>query len=358
MVLDETEFLELYDKATAPKKDFWENPVVIEAKTITESSGKDPIPYLLRPVLRRGHITMLYSPKGNGKSMLALCMSMAVVGASQESYQVFKEMQWRTIPHLENKKYIPRKILYLAFEQPERVIGRFNEKKKKIWKSRWEECESNFILKTNMPKKNYLAKENQRELLELFDKAKDEGIPGLPVDLVVIDTLTSCVTSSNLTEIGNRITELREEIQKRNLAMLIIHHSNAEENVRGGEDILKSVDLTIYMGNSLGDGLSDTEKADIHKARPISRKNGNEQNDWIKDEFHGFFKDEDETWHVDCGDTPAEIFEAKMLMDVLAHYKTRSFTQEACAKMLGISDNTLRDKLKAAKELLEANNIK
>lgn len=126
----------------------------------------------------------------------------------------------------------------------------------------------------------------------------------------------------------------------------------------GREDILKSVDLTIYMGNSSGDCLSDTEKADIHKPRPISRKNGNEQNDWIKNEFPGFFNDEDETWHVDCGDTPPEIFKAKMLMDVVAYYKTRSFTREVCAKMLGISDNTLRDKLKATQELLEGKNIK
>ena len=359
MVLDETKFIEIYNRASVPEKPFWETPDVVATKPIKESSSsKKPIPYLLRPVLRHGQITMLYSPKGNGKSLLALCMSMAVVGASQESYQVFKEMQWRTIPHVENKKYIPRKILYLAFEQPERVIERFNEKKKIIWKSRVEECESNFILKTNMPKKNYLAKENQRELLELFDKAKDEGIPRLPVDLVVIDTLTSCVTFSNLTEIGNRITELREEIQKRNLAMLIIHHSNAEENVRGGEDILKSVDLTIYMGNSLGDGLSDTEKADIHKARPISRKNGNEQNDWIKDEFHGFFKDEDETWHVDCDNIPADTFEAKMLTDVVAHYRKRGFTLETIAKMLGTSDNTLRKKWYEAHSLLKGNNVK
>ena len=224
-----------------------------------------------------------------------------------------------------------------------------------------DECEPNFILETKMPTKNYLAKENQRELLERIDKAKDEGNLGQNVDLVVIDTLSSCVTSSTMTDTGQRITELRVEIQKRNLALLIIHHSNAEENVRGGDDILKSVDLTIYMGNSKDNGLSDTKKSDtkktdINESRQIRRKNGNEQSDWIEDEFSGSFKDEDETWHVDCGNESAEIYEARMLVDVEAHYKTRGFTREAIAKMLGTSDNTLRKKLDEAGNLLKRNN--
>ncbi len=364
LFMDENKFLEIYQRAIAPRRPFWETPEVPKPEQKKESASKEPIPYLLRPALQRRQITMLYAPKGRGKSLLALCMGMAVVAAGQNTYQIFKELWWRACPNPE-KKYGTNKVLYLAFEQGERVRERLDDKKRKIWKSKTDECEPNFIIEAKMPKKNYLASENQPELLKRINQATQEGNPGQPVDLVIIDTLSSCVTSSSLTDIGQRIKELRVEIQKRNLALLIVHHANAEGGNRGGEEILNSVDLPIRMANCpLKElGPKDEDKSHLQESKitepfGIIRGNGNNIDDWIKSRFDGIFKDEDENWHMVREQGANEIYEAKILKDVVDHYKKRGFTHKGIAKMLGTSDNTLRQKLEEAKKLLRENNIK
>ncbi|MBQ6474209.1 MAG: hypothetical protein IJJ33_19640 [Victivallales bacterium] len=122
--------------------------------------------------------------------------------------------------------------------------------------------------------------------------------------------------------------------------------------MRGGNDTLKSVDLTISI-----DKNADVGKADIFP-RLIKRANGNDQSDWIMDQFNVFFSDVDKIWHVDCGDDSTDIFEARMLNEVKNHYKRRGFVQEEIAKMLGVTDNTFSDKKNKAEELLSENNIK
>ena len=362
LLLDESKFLEIYQRAIAPRKPFWEAPDAPLPVQKSESASNEPIPYVLRPALRRGQITELYAPKSGGKSMLALCMSMAVIAAGQNTYQVFKELLWRASPNPE-KKFETNKVLYLAFEQPDRVTERLTNMKKEVWKTRVAECDPNFILEDKMLGKNFLATENQPELLKRINQATDEGTPGQPVDLVVIDTLSSCVGSSSMTDIGQRITELRMEIQRRNIVLLILHHSNDEGGSRWGEEPLKSVDLTIRMANcpldELGKGdknKSHLEETKITEPIGIIRHKSNNDDDWVKSRFDGFFSKDDSNWHVDCKGEDTEIFEARMLTEVVAYYKGKGFTREAIAKMLGTSDNTLRKKLEEAKKLLKGRN--
>ena len=168
-----------------------------------------------------------------------------------------------------------------------------------------------------------------------------------------------------MNDIGQRIKELREEIQKRNLALLIVHHANDEGGARGGESVLTSVDLTIRMANCpLKElGSNDEDKSHLktkESTEPfgIIRLNGNDVDDWVESRFDGFFNDEDETWHVFCGNDIPEIYEARILKEAVEHYRSRGFNYEVIAKMLGTTDNTLRKKLEEAKRLLRGNNIK
>ena len=85
MILDTDDFKELYDRANikiaSRYSKWWLPDTCIEQQVSTEkeTDKRRRPPYLLRPFLLRGEVSMLYASKSTGKSALALSMAAAVV---------------------------------------------------------------------------------------------------------------------------------------------------------------------------------------------------------------------------------------------------------------------------------------
>ncbi len=259
MILDADDFKELYDKANkriASLNSKWWLPdtsIVQQVSTEQETNKRKRPPYLLRPFLLRGEVSMLYASKSTGKSALALSMAAAVVSGKT----LFDE-KWWVVPTIKDDPFykVPypyRKVLYLDFENGESEI-----RERKIDFARcywplpktgeaWKTCENNLIVKdmTQAAKKDYSDPENWHDIKVLLEEAKSAGNPGQPVDLLVIDTVSKfiCNAYTPNTDLSNLINEIRGT----NIAILLIHHEGNNKQVRGWQSLLDDMYFTVRL---------------------------------------------------------------------------------------------------------------
>ena len=118
ILTNENEIDEFFQKAEAklnelPDKWWLKEDVPAEEKRVMEekSSKLKPIDYVMRPLLVRGEVSMLYAKLKAGKSNLAYSIAARVVAAGYSSRPVplFKE-KWWAVPEKIHK------VLYLDFE--------------------------------------------------------------------------------------------------------------------------------------------------------------------------------------------------------------------------------------------------
>lgn len=210
-------------------------------------------PYLLRPFLLRGEASMLYASKSTGKSALALSMAAAVVSGKA----LFNE-KWWVVPKIKDDPlykvaYPYRKVLYLDFENGE---GEIRERKidfaRCYWPTpkndeKWQRCSDNLIVEdmTQAEAKDYSAPENWKDTIALLEKAKTKGISGQPVDLLVIDTVSKFIRNAYTPrmDLSNFINELR----KRDIAILLIHHEGSNKEVRGWKSVTDDMYFLVRL---------------------------------------------------------------------------------------------------------------
>ena len=196
----EDEIDEFFRKAEAKVNEspdnWWQKQdVPPEEKRIMEEKSSKPKPtdYVMRPLLVRGEVSMLYAEFKAGKSNLAYSIAARVVAAGHSSRPVllFKE-KWWAVPEKIHK------VLYLDFENK----GEMKSKKSSFQegyfpKGKEQECRSNLIMEDcSMLNIDFSALENHQKLLDMIENAKqNKGTPGKAVDLLVIDTYTAFVRS-------------------------------------------------------------------------------------------------------------------------------------------------------------------
>lgn len=259
MALDTAGFKELCErvnKRIASLNSKWWLPdtsIVQQVSTEKETNKRKRPPYLLRPFLLRGEVSMLYASKSTGKSALALSMAAAVVSGKT----LFDE-KWWVVPTIKDDPFYKvtypyRKVLYLDFENGESEI-----RERKIDFARcywplpktgeaWKTCENNLIVKdmTQAAKKDYSDPENWNDIKVLLEEAKSAGNPGQPVDLLVIDTVSKfiCNAYTPNTDLSNLINEIRGT----NIAILLIHHEGNNKQVRGWQSLLDDMYFTVRL---------------------------------------------------------------------------------------------------------------
>ncbi len=236
-----------------------------EQRLATRETNKRPRPaYLLRPFLLRGETSMLYASKSTGKSALALSMAAAVVSGEP----LFTE-KWWTVPSQQN--YPVNKVLYLDFEN-----GKEEIKQRKIdfaspyWpqdkKSEREKYNANLIVRdmATSAGKDYSQPENWQELLGMLENAKQQGIAGQPVDLLVIDTLTK-FTRKPYTATLN-LSDFINKLRSQNLAILFVHHEGDNGEVRGWKCGLDDVYFNLRL-------YRETDKNEKKETSPVGKIN-------------------------------------------------------------------------------------
>ncbi|NMD87234.1 AAA family ATPase [Victivallis vadensis] len=259
MIVDGEDFDELYCKANKKIAElglkWWLPDASGEQQRLVnkESDRRMRPPYLLRPFLLRGEVSMLYASKSTGKSALALSMAAAVVSGKT----LFDE-KWWVVPKIKDDPFYKaaypyRKVLYLDFENGE---GEIRERKidfaRCYWPhpkngEEWQKCNGNLIVRdmTSAEVKDYSARENWQDIIAMLKEAEKEGIPGQPVDLLVIDTVSKFIHNAYTPRMD--LSNLINKVRGMNIAVLLIHHEGSNKEVRGWKSVTDDMYFLVRL---------------------------------------------------------------------------------------------------------------
>ena len=331
------------------------------------SSKKDPIDYLLRPVVARRGITLLHAPTGHGKSALVFSLCAAIVSG----HQPFAN-KWWTCTKGENKF---RKVLYFDFELGESEHAQRRQDFVNPYLP--PDAQGDFIIiDMKGQAANYLDEAGRRKLLDLVDKAKGQGTAGQPVDLVVFDTYTKLAGTEH-TKSWETLLQLMNKIMnaEAGAGVLLVHHSSQKDGRSVGFehkdiDFFTKIKLNRATGaeGSPADPMSvEIEKWHSFAAKP-DRKPFHVRWDgkkWAacpaqikepKAQANG--SGQVDKAAQDAQDT-LDLKEAKKahkalcqeFVDIVNAYTKAKFRGDAIAWMMGMARSTLHEKLKEYEQL-------
>ncbi len=356
MILDADDFKELYDRANkriaSLNSKWWLPDTSIEqlASTEKETDKHRRPPYLLRPFLLRGEVSMLYASKSTGKSALALSMAAAVVSGET----LFKE-KWWTVPKTKydpfcNVTYPYRKVLYLDFENGE---GEIRERKidfaRCYWPTpkndeKWQRCSDNLIVEdmTQAEAKDYSAPENWKDTIALLEKAKAKGIPGQPVDLLVIDTVSKFIRNAYTPrmDLSNFINKLRGM----NIATLLVHHEGSSKEIRGWKSVKDDIYFIARLFRAQDEDEERIAEKEVYNPKRLdlpltlafaTSRSGIE----AEPPFDIYF---DKVWKVHV-DENIEEYKNKEFERIVKIYSERRMIDNDIYPLLGISHGTFTD---------------
>ena len=325
---------------------WWLKPdVPPEEKRIAEvkNSKPTPIDYIMRPLLVRKEVTMLYAKLKAGKSNLAYSIAARVVasGYSSNSENLLKE-KWWVVPF----KY--HKVLYLDFENKGTI-----ESKKDIFqtgyfpKGKEEECRNNLIIEDcSLLDIDFSALENHQKLFDMLEAAKNKGILGKAVDLLVIDTYTAFIRSETPQTAAN-FKSLINKLRDLDIAILIVHHANAENEIRGLKSKLDSFYMTLNL--SCDDTVPEGDCSE--QARILKYENPREvMSAKARAPFSIKFNSDKRRWYVVTEDKKGNILidENAELAQIKQDYEKSKFCRDAICQMVGLQKSALSDRVKKA----------
>ena len=342
-----SEIDEFFQKAEAelnklPDK-WWQSPEVPpEEKRIVEKQKQKqkPIDFVLQPLLVRGEATMLYARKGVGKSAIAYSIAARVVAQGFSARPVpLMPGKWWTVP---KGRY---KVLYLDFEN----MGEMEKKKKAFQEGYFPagkelECRDNLQVEDlSQAGIDFSAPENHQKLFDMLEDAKKEGIPDKPVDLLVIDTYTAFVHTETPATPAN-FKDLVNKIRKMGIAVLIVHHANAENEARGLSSKLDALFLTVNLSCETGKPMGDLDEQN----RTITYENPRgPMSSATRAPFEILLDKESKRWTVK--NSPRD--ENAELALIVEAYKKHEYDRDAICEMLGLEKSALSARLKQAKEI-------
>ena len=311
-----------------------------EKRVMEEKSAKPkPIDYVMRPLLVRGEVSMLYAKLKAGKSNLAYSIAARVVAAGYSS---------RPVPLLKEKWWaVPEKIhkvLYLDFENK----GEMENKKSSFQegyfpKGKKQDCRSNLIMKDcSLLNIDFSALENHQTLLDMIEDAKhNHGTPGKSVDLLVIDTYTAFVRNETPQTPAN-FKALINKLRDMHIAILIVHHANSENEVRGFQSKMDSFHMTLNLSCDEKEPEGDvTEQSRILKYKEPRKAMGGVQ----RKPFRIKFDSGKRQWNiVDNIDENQELFQ------IVKDYKKCEFDRDTICQMVGLQKSALSERLKPFKK--------
>ena len=311
---------------------------------ILEVTNMNRLDYILWPFLVRGKGTLLYASKGIGKS--ALAHSIAACLSSRQKRRLFIENSWGA----SKGNFDSYKVLYLDFEnQPNEHQDFLKRMCRKYWHTEKNETEKdakNFLWK-NMPEIglsgiNFTLPENHQKLLDLLDKAQNEGESNHPVDVLIIDTYHEFTSLSDEVNTHRGLRALLRILNERNLATLILNHAKASDSQKmSGYNIIK--ESFAYVMKLRREGEQSRPLSE-----PITVSFDAVRTGWLGREqtvFKIYQPESPGRWHLyspGCSATE----ERNRIRDY--YIKVEKFGKEEMAKLLGTSPASLYRDVKDA----------
>ncbi|NMD89334.1 AAA family ATPase [Victivallis vadensis] len=300
-------------------------------------SVSDRFDYIFWPLLIRGTSTMFYARKSLGKS--ALSHSIAACLSAVGKPRLFEENHWGA----SRGSWNSYKVLYLDFENGETghkdLLKRVCYPYWRTEKSKQDEDSKNFIWK-NMPELgligiNYALPENHQQILDMLDAASNEGEPGHPVDVLVIDTYHEFTQLQDQVNTHQGLRALLRTLNERNIATLVLNHPKPsnDSQMYGHGIILESFFYVMDLERKGRDSHSLAEPMEVHFKAVRSG--------WLatnQEPFKIYQPKSPGKWHLYSPERSA----AEELESIKNYYmKTEKFSKEEVASLLGTSAASL-----------------
>ena len=98
---------------------------------------------------------------------------------------------------------------------------------------------------TSAEVKDYSARENWQDIIAMLKEAEKEGIPGQPVDLLVIDTVSKFIHNAYTPRMD--LSNLINKVRGMNIAVLLIHHEGSNKEVRGWKSVTDDMYFLVRL---------------------------------------------------------------------------------------------------------------
>lgn len=289
----------------------------------------EPYPYLVRNFVVRDSVTLLHAEKGIGKSMFAYSIAVAV--AADKQIDLCPGMWWVT-----PKK--GHKVLYLDFENSKsQIANRLSKICQAYWGKEDDSAKRNLAIKygNELPAENYAMPEHHATVLRWLEEAEHE-LSG-HIDLIVLDPYSRFVNSRETTKTVADFTALCRKITERGTAILIVHHSNAEGDVRGFREKRDQVCCAVSLLREDGAAARDLDEAPLTVHWESLR-----EPDYSPDQQIRFI---DGQWLPAGVDDVTQLREENFKL-IVAKYRKIGFTDKDIQTMLAVSNGSFYAKMK------------
>ena len=189
---------------------------------------------------------------------------------------------------------------------------------------------------------DFSAPENHQKLLDMLEDAKqNKGTPGKAVDLLIIDTYTAFIRNETPQPPANFKT-LINKLRNMNIAILVVHHANHENKVRGYQSKMDSFYMTLNLSCDENEPEGDlNEQSRILKYENPREVMGSSQRTPFKIKFNSNKKQ----WYI-----VDDIDENQEMLKIRNDYKKCKYDRNAICDMLGLQKSAYSERLKKAKE--------
>lgn len=326
-----------------PRPEFWAKPVVnrtdapVQTKELLHVE-QQPYRYLLRPFLVDGTTSLIHAPKGVGKSTFGY----SIVGAltSIHKTELCPGTWWRA-------REKPCRVLYLDFENSKSVVSqRLKMFCTPYWGRKDEDNEAglnNLIIRYGdklPPCTNYALPENHSAVLKWLDEAEVQG----HVDLMVIDTYSRFINSQESTKSVAGFTGLCNLLNQRGTAVLIIHHSGSDGDVRGFKEKRDILYSCMHLTRARGGPADDLYDAPLKIEWENLREPDYNPSLVIRLTKDGWMPDGIEDKEA------LEAFRRENFTKIVEQYARLEFKDADMQKMLNIGNSSFYEWKKAVKE--------
>lgn len=334
---------ELFEKAEKIGYELWEpDPPDVDtpfelADSINlndlEELDVEEVPFLMRPLIRRASITMIYSEPNVGKTFLAQSMAIAMLTGSPLFH--FKSSSWEAERPL-RVLYIDSEMSKAGFDKRLHMLARFytGKSKDKIELKRKLVANSNW----NLAGENSLHRDMVSRMLSLGTKEQ--------IDIVFFDNLSTLTFGNDSQKSWMTFFSWLRELADNGVASCCLHHAAKSGEQRGTSLRSATVDNIIRLRKALpGQRRNLALTLTVEKARDV----GGEELTPLQIELKRSDKQKDDwRWVTTLAYGKSSVDTQKRNEMIQAAYKSKAFSTKILADYFGIEPSYLKQILTEA----------
>ena len=348
--LNEDQFTAMVEKAQAEiarkaaamnDMAFWNEELQVEAGPVEDNKpvGKVTDKMILRPFIIAGTTTLFSGSPGIGKSCMTTAMCAYIAGSSRK---IFEGKFWTRCTTADGHQY---KVVDLVFDSDgaEAIADH-----RRDFASDIGENAVNYIQKDMSGDPiNYMKPENYSAFEKLLDDIEaHEGVPGQPIDLLLLDTLSAFAREAESKDF-HKVNEVLRRLnnERPRMAVGLINHLNPrDKKALGGVRVLTCVRAHIKLFRT-----EDQMKA-IPKDRlpllsdpfTVSIEKASNNKIAVDGETFAVRFDEKQKAFVVAEQEDPEVVKARRKA-IVEGYVKQGLTQPEIARLFGVDERTIRN---------------